>query len=213
MVRTYVPRNRYCRNTKLSEGEFVRVVEGFMEGKGAAALARETGRTERAMRSLFQRLRERIMTDDFLSGWMGGGHGELPPADDPVWPLMHDCLLNCPAEADGFTSTSPAYVTQFRGFDPDGDHRQRSLTFVRKKKGVTCKSCPIGRNFDFDIAVREELGKHELRTGGIPRDAFKPHYFEIMFRTNIRVKNSKFPEGVRGMNAATILDRLKSDPL
>lgn len=213
MVRNYAPKNRYCRNTKLSEDEFVRVIEGYMTGRGAAAIGRDLGRSERAMRTLIDRIRLRIMNDDYLSGWMGGGKGVLPPEDDAVWPLIYDCMSSCPAEKDAYTSTSPAYVSQFRGFDPDGDQRQRALSFVRKKKVQDCRNCPINASFKFDITVREEWGKHELRTGGIPRTKFKPHYFEIMFRTNIRVKSTKYPHGVRHMSAQVVLDRLADAPL
>lgn len=213
MAKRYTPKNRYCLNTKLGEEEFVQAVHAFMDGMGAAALARANGRSERAMRTLYARLRERIMEDAYLSGWMGGGPGKLPPADDPVWPMIHECMSACPALITTYTSTSPGHVTKFRGLDPEGAHKQRVLSFDRKTHGIECQSCPLGKPFRFDITVREEWGKHELRTGGIPRDNFKPHYFEIMFRTNIRVKNTKFPEAARHMCPDVILDRLLEVPL
>lgn len=213
MVKKYTPKNRYCRNTKLSEDEFAQAVSAFMDGLGAAALARKNGRSERAMRSLFTRIRERIMSDEHLSGWMGGGSDKLPPGDDRIWPLIYDCMAGCNALITSYTSTSPAYVSQFRGVDPEGDHTQRVLTFDRKTHGTDCTNCPLGFQFRFDRTVREEWGKHELRTGGIPRSNFKPHYFEIMFRTNIRVKNTKFPEASRRMSTAVILDRFTEEPL
>lgn len=213
MVRNYQPKNRYCRNTKLTEDEFSQAVEAFMSGMGAAALSRMNGRSERAMRSLYSRIRERLMSDGTLTGWMGGGTDQLPDAEDPIWPMIYDCMADCPALVTSYVSASPGYVTQFRGVDPDGDHTQRSLTFERKTHGTACNSCPLGLQFQFDRTVREEWGKHELRIGGIPRDNFKPHYFEIMLRTNIRVKSRKFPEIVRTFSAALILDRLTNAPL
>lgn len=35
MVRTYKPKNKYCRNTKLSERVFLSIFFGYMEGKSA----------------------------------------------------------------------------------------------------------------------------------------------------------------------------------
>lgn len=184
-----------------------------MDGLGAAALARRNGRSERAMRTLFARLRERIMVDAYLSGWMGGGIDTLPPGDDPIWMAIYDCMGHCPALLPTYVSTTPAYVSQFRGHAPDENHKQRVLSFTRYQQGSDCHSCPIKLCFRFDVNIREEWGKHELRTGGIPRANFKPHYFEIMFRANIRVKNSKFASASQLMNAAIILNRLAEDPL
>ncbi|ARE41323.1 hypothetical protein RGUI_3182 [Rhodovulum sp. P5] len=53
MPRTYTPKNRYCRNTKLSEQEFIDAFGAFMAGLGAAAHARNCGRSERTVRDLF----------------------------------------------------------------------------------------------------------------------------------------------------------------
>lgn len=213
MVRRYVPKNRYCRNTKLSEAEFVEAATAYFDGMSASALARRIGRSERAMRTLFDRFRHRLLSDAELTGWMGGGSDTLPPGDDPIWMKIYDCLSDCPAYVDGYRSTSPGYVTTFRGHDPEDTHTQRALTFIRKERGTECTNCPISLQFKLDISVREEWGEHELRTGGIPREKFKPHYFEIMFRTNIRVKNNKFTSTAGQVTVNTILDRLESVPL
>mmetsp|Transcript_2975 Transcript_2975/g.5201 ORF Transcript_2975/g.5201 Transcript_2975/m.5201 type:complete len:212 (-) Transcript_2975:1653-2288(-) len=191
MPRTYKPKNRFCRNTKLSEDEFVEAFNAFMAGMGAAAHARNTTRSEKTIRELFARLRERLSTDMELTGWIGVGP-DLPDADDPVWAELYDCMFHCPAYVDDRTYRSPTYSSEYRGTDPNGEHRQKALTFVRKKHGSDCKACPIKLDFTFDVQVREIMGKHDLRVGGIPRVNFKPHYIEIMLRSAMEIKNSKF---------------------
>lgn len=191
MPRTYRPKNKYCRNTKLSEEEFVAAFNAFMAGKGAAAHARKCDRSERTIRDLFGRFRERLATDEVLTGWMGV-RSDLPDAVDEVWLHLYDCMFRCPAYVDDREYRSPTYSSVYRGTDPNGEHRQKVLTFVRKKRGSVCGACPIELDFEFDVRVREVWGKHDLRVGGIPRDNFKPHYIEIMMRCAMETKNSKF---------------------
>lgn len=212
MVRTYKPKNRYCRNTKLDEDEFKQVATAFFAGLGAAATARNMARSERSIRDMFARLRERLMSDAALTGWMGGGD-QLPDADDPIWRAIYDCLGYCPAYVDDRVYSSPEYVSDFRGYRLGDENSQETLTFVRKKHGSKCTRCPIALKFDFDISVREEWGRHELRMGGIPRDNFKPHYFEIMFRTNTRIQNSKFGEASKYLTLDAVFKRLEQEPL
>ena len=190
MPKPYKRKNLYCRNTKLSEAEFEQVVTGFLAGMGAAAVSRDMDRSEKTVRTMFARLRERLANDSELMGWMGGG--DLPDGDDPVWVALYDCLLDCPALIEDRTYSSPEFVKNFRGYDPDADQTQRSLSFTVKKHGSQCTSCPILLAFDLDISARGHLGYQELRAGGIPRSNFKPHFFEAMFRANLESKNKKF---------------------
>lgn len=211
MPRKYRPRNKYCRNTKLSEEEFVDAFNAFMSGMGAAAHARNSDRSERTIRSLFARFRERLSTDETLTGWIGVSP-ELPDADDEVWVHLYDCMFKCPAYVDDRTYRSPTYSSEYRGTDPDADHRQKTLTFVRKKQGSECRTCPIALDFKFDIKVREIWGKHDLRVGGIPRENFKPHYIEIMLRCAMEIKNSKFTPP-RNFGMDFFLSRFEDAPL
>ena len=211
MPRKYTPKNKYCRNTKLSEEEFIDAFMAYMGGLGAAAHARNSGRSERSIRTLFARFRERLSNDAVLMGWLGVGD-DLPDKDDEVWPLIYDCLFDCPAYVDDRVYSSPTYSSEYRGTDPNGEHRQKSLTFVRKKHGSKCTNCPINLRFAFDVQVREVWGKHDLRVGGIPRDNFKPHFIEIMMRSAMEIKNSKFvpPEG---FGPEFFLNRFEEEPL
>lgn len=212
MPRTYKRKNRYCRNTKLSEVEFKQVLTGFLAGSSAAALSRDMNRSEKTVRAMFARLRMRLAEDSELTGWMGGG--SLPANDNPVWLVIYDCLMKCPAYIDDRKIASPSLVSKFRGSDPDGDHSQRSLSFIVKKHGTACNTCPIRLDFDFDISVRGHLAQHDLRVGGIPRDNFKPHYFESMLRANIETDNEKFdPIGAEKITAEFFLSRLAKTPL
>ena len=219
MVRSYAPKNRYCRNTKLSEDEFCHLVSGFLAGAGAAAVARANkthlviGVVDRSVRTLFQRLRTRLTEDADLTGWMAGGDPSIPPADDEIWLHIHDCLVECPAYVVDRTFTSPGYVQEYRGNKATDKHKQRILTYVRKKHGAKCTVCPIKLTFDFDHMFYDELAKHVLRTGGIPRDSFKAHYFEIMFRLNMRVGNTKFPDARNKVTLDVFMDRLLDRPL
>ncbi|MEM5476037.1 hypothetical protein [Pacificibacter sp. AS14] len=196
MPRTYTPKNRYCRNTKLSEQEFLTALSGFTGGVGAAAVARDMERSERSIRTLFGRFRRRFMEDEKLTGWFCRA-SDLPDTDDPVWPALHHCMFHCEAYIPDKIYTSPHYVTEFRNIDPNADHRQRVARFTRSKHGTKCRSCPVLLDFEFDVQVREVWGKHDLRVGGVPRDNFKPHFFEIMLRAAWSIKNDKFqlPEG------------------
>jgi hypothetical protein len=211
MPRTYKPKNRYCRNTKFSEAEFVDAFSAYMAGLGAAAHARNAAKSERSVRNLFARFRERLSSDAYLMGWLGVGP-DLPDADDELWPLLHDCMFNCKAYVDDRVHRSPTYSSEYRGTDPNGDHPQKALTFVRKKHGSKCKTCPVGLDFEFDVQVREVWGKHDLRVGGIPRNKFKPHYIEIMMRAALEIKNSKFtlPDG---FGLEYFLDHFEEHPL
>ena len=184
---------------------------GFMAGLGAAAHARNSGRSERTIRALFARFRERLSTDEVLMGWLGVGP-DLPDKTDEVWPHIYDCLFNCPAYVDDRVYRSPTYSSEYRGTDPNGEHTQKALTFVRKRHGSKCKTCPIRLNFEFDVQVREVWGKHDLRVGGIPRDNFKPHFVEIMMRSAMEIKNSKFtpPEG---FGPEFFLERFEQEPI
>lgn len=163
----------------------------YMSGLTAAAFARQSERSERTIRELFNRFRERLATDDKLTGWLGVSN-DLPDGDDPIWEKIHYCLFECPAYVDDRIYRSPTYLTEYRGTEPNADHRQKALTFVRKKHGAECMRCPIALDFVFDVQVREIWGKHDLRVGGIPKKNFKPHYIEIMLRCAMEIKNSKF---------------------
>ncbi len=208
--RKYQRKNRYCRNTKFSEEEFAQALGDFMGGLGAAACAKNVRRSERSVRDMFSRFRDRLMEDEMLTGWMGGG--KLPATDDPVWPAIYDCLFHCRAYVDDRVYSSPTYVAEYRGVEPDGDHSQKVLTFVRQRRGTKCTTCPIRLQFKFDVLVREVMGKHMLRVGGIPRENFKPHYFEIMLRAALTIKNKKF-RPPQGFDQGYILRRLAEDPL
>jgi len=211
MPKKYTPKNRYCRNTKLSEDEFVQAFMAYMGGLSAAAYSRQSERSERTIRELFNRFRERLSTDKELTGWLGVDD-ELPANDDPIWEKIHFCLFECPAYVDDRMYRSPTYSSEFRGTDPNDDHRQKALTFVRKKHGTECTQCPIALDFDFDAQVREIWGKHDLRVGGIPKKNFKPHYIEIMLRSAMEIKNSKFnpPEN---FGPEFFLRRFEEEPL
>lgn len=212
MVRRYAPKNRYCKNTKLSEEEFTSLVGLFYEGYGAAAAARKLGRSERSIRVMYERLRARLAEDAALTGWMGGGSDILPAEDDPLWDAIYECMAHCPAAIDSWVYSSPEYVSKYRGFDPDADHTQKSLAYTRKVRRVQCTRCPIDLKFEFDAKVLEEWGQHELRCGGIPKKHFKHHYFEIMWRANMWARNSKFPQA-KSFTAQNILNRLEEAPL
>ncbi|CAN0601634.1 unnamed protein product, partial [Ectocarpus sp. 12 AP-2014] len=71
MPKPYKRKNRYCRNTKLSEAEFEQVLTGFLAGMGAAAVSRDMERSEKTVRTMFARLREWLADDSELMGWMG----------------------------------------------------------------------------------------------------------------------------------------------
>lgn len=211
MPRKYKPKNKYCKNTKLSEDEFVEAFMAFMGGAGAAAYARQSERSERTIRELFSRIRERLASDEKLTGWLGVG-SDLPSTDDPIWEKIFACLFECPAYVDDRVYRSPTYSSEYRGTDPNGDHRQKALTFTRKKHGSECTGCPISLAFEFDVKVREVWGKHDLRVGGIPRKNFKPHFVEIMLRCAMEIKNSKFtlPDN---FGPEFFLQRFEEEPL
>jgi hypothetical protein len=211
MPRKYKPKNKYCRNTKLSEEEFVDAFMAFMSGLGATAYARNTGRTDRTVRQLFSRFRERLASDQELMGWVGVGP-ELPDSNDPIWTKIYDCMFNCPAYVVDRVYRSPTYTSEFRGTDPNGDHRQKALSFTRMKHGSKCTACPIKLKFEFDVQVREVWGKHDLRVGGIPRDNCKPHYVEIMMRSAMEIKNSKFTPP-NNFGPEFFLHRFEEEPL
>ncbi len=211
MPKPYQRKNRYCRNTKLTEAEFEQVVTGFLAGMGAAAVSRDMERSEKTVRTMFSRLRQRLADDAELTGWMGGG--TLPDGDDPVWVALYDCLMDCPALVEDRTYSSPEFVKNFRGYDPDADQTQRSLSFTVKKHGSQCTSCPLALTFDLDISARGHLGYQELRAGGIPRTNFKPHYFEAMLRANLESKSNKFDVDQGDFTAERLLTIFSESPL
>lgn len=213
MARQYKAKNRYCRRTKLSEDEFEALVQCWFEGRSAEAAARQIGRTARTVRPLYSRLRKRIMVDETLTGWMGGGAGRLPDEADSIWSAIYDCLIDCPAYQDERTYRSPEYVEDYRGYTSRDGHTQRTLSFVRQIRKTECQRCPIKLDFEFYNEVAAEIGRHTLRTAGIPRETFKEHYFEIMLRVNLEFRSTKFEQPGDHIDAGKILHSLEVDPL
>lgn len=203
-----MPANRFTKSHRLTEKQFIGIVCDFVIGRNAAACAERVQVSSKSVRRYYGLLRERLIEDESISGWMGGGAGILPDAEDPVWGAIKTCLMDCPANTAQPVSDE---------YDPHFYHakREKAAKFERlmQKKALKCETCPFENAFVIDPSFMQTLAFHQASIRGASEGSFRGFYFESMFRNNIGTASRKFPDNPHSEIVGLFLASCKRQPI
>lgn len=209
----YKIKNRYCHGTKIDEETFVTLLKAWLSWMSAAGAATRTGLSPNTTERMYKLIRNRLLEDEILTGWMGGGAYRLPPAQDEVWQALYDCIYQCPA-VHIVKELKSAVLNEASSGSQISERRRQKITVAYTRQIVTCTSCYLQDSYRLNFLIRIQFAKHRAKLGGIPRSNFKPHFFEVMYRINHQKRrhsgevSAEFDDHVNEM-----LRRFEEEPL
>ena len=214
MVRNYKRKNRYCRYTNLSEDKFRSLIHAWFRLDSVAQAADAAEVDEETARRFFQRIRQRVMNDEEISGWMGGGTDRYPETGDPSWELIYECLIECPRYEETAIEMPIPDTVRVKYNIPDRHQYMNKFMVMGlydRFETTHCYACPMQREMALDRMIFTYIGLYMLKFGSIPKKNFKEWFFEINFRINVQSKHTKYHD--QSFTPNDFLEILENNPL
>ncbi len=202
--------NRFTKSDQISEPDFVVILTNFLLGFPASKLtgSSQVEATLPTVQKYYRLIRARLIDDETLCAWMGGGPNKLLPDDDPTWTEIYECVFSCKTailnhipipSSDAIDEELPPPLSVadqiFYSYCIRMGHskipKKFNVPFIYSK--TTCQNCPLEYEPDiaFHLYINELLTMRAVYQG-IPKKSFKKYFFEAALRVNLRTANSKY---------------------
>ncbi len=196
---SYMPKNRYTKSQRISEPDFIEILMGVLIGCTNSRIGELVTAKKTAISNHANKIIDRIISDESVSGWMRGGGSALPSDDDLFWSSLHECLVNCKSEQ---YSTAPCsaphadYTDILASSEINKKRTAKVLAGSRKRKA--CENCKIAAGGVFNDLMRSffvHYYLHEIAIRNPKENAeYKRAFLLASLRCNLFTANDRFAE-------------------
>lgn len=172
--------NRFTKSSQLSEEAFIGLLYDYVLATPVPLCAARTGVSEKSVSKKFIEFGRRAEQDRRLSR----DFPQTPPADDPIWSKLKDCIFECPENVEVATLQHKE-VQNMYGLEK---RSSRKATYSKKLKKSACTNCPFANAiFRIPEGVLEALHMMSANSRKWAKvEEFKYHYIRATLHSAIR---------------------------